>query len=68
MPSAPVNNMVSRTRMTPEQARSYLANLSPQGRLITPEEVADLTVFLASDAARGINGQAINVDGGMVMF
>jgi 3-hydroxybutyrate dehydrogenase len=68
MTEGAVSNMVSRTRMTPEQARAYLANLSPQGRLITPEEVADLTVFLSSDAARGINGQAINVDGGMVMF
>lgn len=68
MTDGAVSNMVSRTKMTPEQARAYLANLSPQGRLITPEEVADLTVFLASDAARGMTGQAINVDGGMVMF
>lgn len=68
MTDGAVSNMISRTKMTEEQARTYLANLSPQGRLITSEEVADLTVFLASDAARGITGQAINVDGGMVMF
>jgi 3-hydroxybutyrate dehydrogenase len=68
MTEGAITNMVSRTKMTTEQARAYLANLSPQGRLITPEEIADLTVFLASDAARGITGQAINVDGGMVMF
>lgn len=68
MTEGAVENMVSRTKMTADQARAYLANLSPQGRLITPEEVADLTVFLASDAARGITGQAVNVDGGMVMY
>lgn len=68
MTEGAITNMVSRTKMTPEQARAYLANLSPQGRLITPEEIADMTVFLASDAARGITGQAINIDGGMVMF
>jgi NAD(P)-dependent dehydrogenase (short-subunit alcohol dehydrogenase family) len=40
--------------------------LTPQGRLVTPAEVAAVCVFLASGAARGINGQAINVDGGGV--
>ena len=33
----------------------------------TPEDVAELTLFLASDASRYITGQAIQVDGGMVM-
>ena len=32
-----------------------------------PEDVAELTLFLASDASRYITGQAIQVDGGMVM-
>jgi 3-oxoacyl-[acyl-carrier protein] reductase len=36
----------------------------PLGRLGTPEEFANLLVFLASDAARYISGQAIIVDGG----
>lgn len=33
----------------------------------TPEDVAELSLFLASDASRYITGQAIQVDGGMVM-
>lgn len=33
-------------------------------RLIEPQEIADMVVYLASDAARGITGQAINVCGG----
>jgi NAD(P)-dependent dehydrogenase (short-subunit alcohol dehydrogenase family) len=37
---------------------------NPQGRLITVEEVAGLTLFLASPPARGITGQALNQCGG----
>jgi len=42
--------------------------MSPQNRMITAEEVAALAVLLASEDGRGINGQAINVDGGTVLF
>jgi NAD(P)-dependent dehydrogenase (short-subunit alcohol dehydrogenase family) len=38
--------------------------MNPQNRLIQPDEVAALAVFLASSDARGINGQALTVDGG----
>jgi NAD(P)-dependent dehydrogenase (short-subunit alcohol dehydrogenase family) len=48
-------------------AFEMLKSASPQKRLIDPGEVAALTLMLASEAARGINGQAINVDGGAVM-
>lgn len=61
-----VANMVARTGMDAAKARATLEQTSPQGRLIQPDEVAALAVYLASDAARGITGQAINVDGGMV--
>ncbi len=40
--------------------------LTPQGRLVQPAEVAALCVLLASAIGKGINGQAINVDGGAV--
>jgi NAD(P)-dependent dehydrogenase (short-subunit alcohol dehydrogenase family) len=43
-----------------------LQQKSPQRRLIDPEEVASVAVFLAQDSSRGITGQAINVDGGAV--
>jgi NAD(P)-dependent dehydrogenase (short-subunit alcohol dehydrogenase family) len=44
------------------------AAASPLGRCTTPEEVADLVAFLASDAARGMTGQAINITAGMVTW
>src|SRR5581483_3945193 len=68
MTDGTVANMTARTKMSEEEARAYLAKLSPQNRLITSEEVAHVALMLIDDAARGITGQAINVDGGMVMF
>lgn len=38
--------------------------LVPQKRLLDVKEVADLTLFLASDAAKGMTGQAVVLDGG----
>jgi NAD(P)-dependent dehydrogenase (short-subunit alcohol dehydrogenase family) len=63
-----VAGIVGFTGMNADQARATLEKLSPQNRLITSEEVAALTLYLASDAAGGITGQSINLDGGMVMF
>lgn len=63
-----ITNIAARTKMSEEDARAILENSSPQHRLITPEEVAAVAVMLASEDARGITGQAINVDGGAVMF
>ena len=42
-------------------------SLNPMQRLLEPEEVASLAVFLAADSAKSITGQSYNVSGGMVM-
>lgn len=68
MTDSNIENMVARTGMDAEKARALLAQSSPQNRLIEPDEIAALAVYLASDAARGINGQAITLDGGGVMI
>ncbi len=43
-------------------------SMSIQRRLIEPEEIADTAVYLASDQAKGITGQAINVCAGSVFY
>jgi NAD(P)-dependent dehydrogenase (short-subunit alcohol dehydrogenase family) len=68
MTDAAIANMVARTKLNEAQARETLEQMSPQHRLIAADEVADLAVYLAGESARGITGQAINVDGGAVMY
>lgn len=63
-----IANIVARTGMSPAEARAALEKMSPQNRLMTPQEVAHVALMLVNDEARGITGQAINVDGGAVMF
>lgn len=67
MTDGSVSNIASRTGMSEAQARETLEKTSPQRRLIEPEEVASIALFLAQDISRGITGQAINIDGGGVM-
>jgi 3-hydroxybutyrate dehydrogenase len=62
-----VANISARTGMDQAQARAVLADASPQRRLIEPDEVAAVAALLAGDAARGITGQGIQVDGGTIM-
>ena len=50
-----------------EQVRQDYVAQTPLGRIEEPEEVADVVVFLASDLARFITGEAINVSGGVLM-
>jgi NAD(P)-dependent dehydrogenase (short-subunit alcohol dehydrogenase family) len=51
-----------------DDSLEILASTSPQKRLIEPAEVAHLALMLAAESAKGITGQAINVDGGAVMI
>ena len=63
-----VENIVARTGITKDEAVKALETMSPQNRMVTAEEVAAVALLLASEDGRGINGQAINVDGGTVLF
>ena len=58
------------TQMTgalPEEIKENYLKSIPLGRFGTPSDVADLAVFLASEKARYITGQVINIDGGLYM-
>jgi NAD(P)-dependent dehydrogenase (short-subunit alcohol dehydrogenase family) len=59
-----IATIVNKTGRTPEQAEEALAQASPLGRLLEPDEVADAIVYLASPAAEAVSGQAWVIDGG----
>ena len=53
--------------VTPERVVDDYVAATPLGRLETPEDVADVVVFLCSNSARFMTGQGINVTGGVYM-
>ena len=65
-PGVIITEMTAHLRQDAQMMAKWMDEI-PQRRLGEPGEVADTVVFLCSDAARYITGQAINVDGGKVM-
>jgi len=59
-----IERVVRATGRTEAQALEAILATTPQRRLIDPGEVADAILYLCSDAARGINGAALVIDGG----
>lgn len=59
-----IESIIAKTGRSEEEARAALAASNPQGRLITPDEVAQTIVWLCGDGASGINGAAVPVAGG----
>lgn len=55
------------TSVLNENLKETMLKNIPQNRFGSPEDVANLVLFLASDMSSYITGQIINVDGGMVM-
>ncbi|MEO5325609.1 SDR family NAD(P)-dependent oxidoreductase [Mesorhizobium sp. CC13] len=62
-----VETITGKTGRSAEEARATLARANPQGRLVSPEEVANTVLWLASEKATAITGQAIPVAGGEVL-
>jgi NAD(P)-dependent dehydrogenase (short-subunit alcohol dehydrogenase family) len=57
--------MAEMAGVPPAEQRRTWESQYPTGRFSTPEEVADLTLFLCSDRARNITGSATIIDGGL---
>lgn len=61
-----IDNIMSKTGRSREQAIAELAKHNPQQRLVTPAEVADTVLWLCGEGASAITGQAIAVAGGEI--
>jgi NAD(P)-dependent dehydrogenase (short-subunit alcohol dehydrogenase family) len=59
-----VARIVATTKRSEADARALLAARNPQGRFITPQEVADTVLWLCTEGAASITGQAISLSGG----
>jgi 3-hydroxybutyrate dehydrogenase len=68
MTTGAIEKISAKTGRPAEEALAAIRKMNPQNRLVTSEEVAAVALLLASEEGRGINGQAINVDGGTVLF
>ena len=62
-----VANIRDKTGRSDAEALAELVKRNPQGRLVTPEEVAHTVLWLCLPAAQSINGQSVAVAGGEVM-
>jgi 3-hydroxybutyrate dehydrogenase len=61
-----IETIMNKTGRSREQAVAELSRHNPQGRLVTPAEVADTVLWLCGEGAGAITGQAIAVAGGEV--
>jgi NAD(P)-dependent dehydrogenase (short-subunit alcohol dehydrogenase family) len=59
-----VANIVEKTGMSEAEAEAALRENNPNGRFVEPEEVADLALWLCSDGAKSVTGQALMIAGG----
>jgi len=62
-----IARIAEKTGRSLDEARKQLEGMSPQRRMIEPAEVAHSAVMLCADAARGIHGQTIVIDGGAIL-
>lgn len=65
--SEAVDEIVGKTGRETEDIQSEIDNMSPMGRMVTPEEVAETVAWLCLPSSASITGQAIVVAGGSVM-
>lgn len=67
MTARTIDRIVEKTKRSKDDVVRELESFNPQKRLVKTDEVAHVVTMLCSDAARGVTGQAIPIDGGQVM-
>ena len=59
-----IDNIIAKTGKSREDATGALAEMSPLGRLITPQEVSTAALWLCGPGSDAVNGQTIAINGG----
>jgi len=65
LPGVIDTDMIHDTMLTSNTVRDAISQRTPVGRIGTPDDIAELALYLASDASGFVTGQAIAIDGGM---
>ncbi len=61
-----IENITAKTGMSADQASKVLKKDNPQNRFIQPEEISESLLWLCSEGARSVTGQAISISGGEI--
>ena len=60
--------VASRENRTLEEVTANWLEMVPTGKFVTPEEIAEGVLFLASDRSGSTTGEDLNISGGLVMY
>ena len=63
-PGTIATQLATKAVLTSEEAKARIMSRTPMKRLGTPEEIADVVAYLASDASSYMTGEIVTVDGG----
>jgi NAD(P)-dependent dehydrogenase (short-subunit alcohol dehydrogenase family) len=62
-----IEGMAAGMNMSVEEARALAMSAVPMGRMSEPEDIAGFVAWLISEDARGVTGQALDMNGGAFM-
>lgn len=63
-----INEVAEAEKISSEEARAKMMGMIPLENFVTPENIAQGVLFLASDRSAGITGDDLNISGGLVMY
>ncbi|MFA5918552.1 MAG: SDR family NAD(P)-dependent oxidoreductase [Candidatus Nanopelagicaceae bacterium] len=63
-----VDNVAEMEKISHEAARAKMIGMVPMQHFVSPENIAEGVLFLASDRSAGITGDDLNISGGLVMY